>query len=108
MDDGVIVHAANSAGIGRQVSDGERHMSALAVVVGLAVLREGSEVVLFVTGILAGGAAAVRPPSGPSACPTRGGSCPRAEPASSGWTCASAAVAAALSPDSSAASAFFT
>jgi FTR1 family protein len=50
--------AANSASMGRQVSDGERHMSALAIVVGLAVLREGSEVVLFIGGLLAAGSAA--------------------------------------------------
>lgn len=40
--------------VGRAVNEGERHMSALAIVVGLAVLREGSEVVLFLTGIMAG------------------------------------------------------
>ncbi|MSQ98227.1 MAG: hypothetical protein EXR85_02860 [Xanthomonadales bacterium] len=40
--------------VGRAVHEGERHMSALAIVVGLAVLREGSEVVLFLTGIMAG------------------------------------------------------
>jgi len=40
---------------GTAVGAGERHMSTLAIVVGLAVLREGSEVVLFITGILAGG-----------------------------------------------------
>jgi high-affinity iron transporter len=39
--------------VGRAVQGGERHMGALAIVVGLAVLREGSEVVLFLTGILA-------------------------------------------------------
>ena len=50
--------AANSASMGRRVSEGERHMSALAVVVGLAVLREGSEVVLFMGGLLAAGSAA--------------------------------------------------
>lgn len=52
------VLAANSASMGRQVRDGERHMSALAIVVGLAVLREGSEVVLFTGGLLAAGSAA--------------------------------------------------
>jgi high-affinity iron transporter len=40
--------------VGQAVHAGERHMSALAIVVGLAVLREGSEVVLFLTGIMAG------------------------------------------------------
>ena len=34
---------------------GQRPMTALAVVVGLAVLREGSEVVLFLYGVLAAG-----------------------------------------------------
>src|SRR6202043_1419579 len=54
--------------VGAQVAAGERPMAALAVVVGVAVLREGSEVVLFLygiasqggattTGMLAGGAA---------------------------------------------------
>lgn len=37
--------------VGAQVSAGERPMAALAVVVGIAVLREGSEVVLFLYGI---------------------------------------------------------
>src|SRR5438045_3282509 len=37
--------------VGAQVSAGERPMAALAVVVGVAVLREGSEVVLFLYGI---------------------------------------------------------
>ena len=41
--------------VGAAVSEGERHMSALAIVVGLAVLREGSEVVLFLNGLFAGG-----------------------------------------------------
>jgi high-affinity iron transporter len=41
--------------IGHQVSDGSRPLTALAIVVGLAVLREGSEVVLFLYGILASG-----------------------------------------------------
>lgn len=41
--------------IGSAVSSGERPLTALAVVVGLAVLREGSEVVLFLYGVLAGG-----------------------------------------------------
>jgi high-affinity iron transporter len=42
--------------VGKAVNEGARHMSALALVVGLAVLREGSEVVLFISGIMAGGA----------------------------------------------------
>ena len=37
--------------VGAQVSAGDRPMAALAVVVGIAVLREGSEVVLFLYGI---------------------------------------------------------
>lgn len=45
--------ARDMAAVGRAVSDGERSLAALAVVIGVAVLREGSEVVLFLTGILA-------------------------------------------------------
>ena len=41
--------------MGAQVSAGERPMAALAVVVGVAVLREGSEVVLFLYGIASQG-----------------------------------------------------
>ncbi|MEI2773772.1 MAG: FTR1 family protein [Candidatus Competibacter sp.] len=41
--------------VGRQVSTGELPLLALATVVTLAVLREGSEVVLFLYGIAAGG-----------------------------------------------------
>jgi len=41
--------------VGEQVTEGKRPPTALAVVVGLAVLREGSEVVLFLYGIVAGG-----------------------------------------------------
>jgi high-affinity iron transporter len=41
--------------IGRSVTAGERPPMALAVVVGIAVLREGSEVVLFLYGVLASG-----------------------------------------------------
>ncbi len=37
--------------VGAQVANGERTLAALAVVVGVAVLREGSEVVLFLYGI---------------------------------------------------------
>src|SRR6195952_887928 len=40
---------------GHQVVTGERTLTALAVVVGVAVLREGSEVVLFLYGIAAQG-----------------------------------------------------
>lgn len=43
-------------GVGAAVSSGVRPLSLLLVVVGLAVLREGAEVVLFLYGIAAGGA----------------------------------------------------
>src|SRR4051812_32755326 len=39
--------AADMRAIGQAVTSGKRPMTALVVVVGLAVLREGSEVVLF-------------------------------------------------------------
>lgn len=42
--------------LGRAVSAGEKTTLGLATVVGIAVLREGSEVVLFLAGILASGA----------------------------------------------------
>lgn len=45
--------AAEATSVGKEVSDGRRPLYALAVVVGLAVLREGSELVLFVYGIAA-------------------------------------------------------
>lgn len=41
--------------VGAEVAKGSRSLLALAVVVGVAVLREGSEVVLFLYGIAAGG-----------------------------------------------------
>jgi high-affinity iron transporter len=41
--------------VGAAVSEGVKPLTALAVVVGLAVLREGSEVVLFLYGIMASG-----------------------------------------------------
>jgi high-affinity iron transporter len=41
--------------VGRAVVSGERPLYALAIVVGLAVLREGSEVVLFLYGIASAG-----------------------------------------------------
>lgn len=46
--------AANASHIGRQVASGARPLAALALITGAAVLREGSETVLFVFGILAG------------------------------------------------------
>lgn len=44
---------------GAEVKAGSRSLMALAVVVGVAVLREGSEVVLFLYGIAAGGGSTV-------------------------------------------------
>jgi high-affinity iron transporter len=41
--------------VGAAVSEGSRPLTALAIVIGLAVLREGSEVVLFLYGIMAQG-----------------------------------------------------
>ncbi len=41
--------------LGRAVTDGSRSLLALAVVVTVAILREGSEVVLFLYGLAAGG-----------------------------------------------------
>ena len=41
--------------VGAEVSAGERSLAALAIVVGVAVLREGSEVVLFLYGIASTG-----------------------------------------------------
>jgi high-affinity iron transporter len=45
--------------VGAEVSAGERPLVALALVVGVAVLREGSEVVLFLYGIAASGGLSV-------------------------------------------------
>jgi high-affinity iron transporter len=47
--------AAEMKSIGTAVSEGAKPLTALAIVVGLAVLREGSEVVLFLYGIFASG-----------------------------------------------------
>jgi high-affinity iron transporter len=47
--------AAEMAAVGHAVTTGKRPMTALAVVIGLAVLREGAEVVLFLYGIVATG-----------------------------------------------------
>jgi high-affinity iron transporter len=47
--------AAEMRAIGDAVTEGTKPLTALAVVVGLAVLREGSEVVLFLYGIFASG-----------------------------------------------------
>ena len=43
---------ANLNKMGAAIADGKQHMVMLAVVVGLAVLREGSEIVLFLYGII--------------------------------------------------------
>src|SRR5690349_22128842 len=45
--------------VGGAVAAGHRPMTALAVVVGVAVLREGSEVVLFLYGIFAAGGTSI-------------------------------------------------
>jgi high-affinity iron transporter len=47
--------AAEMRSVGAAVSEGAKPLTALAIVVGLAVLREGSEVVLFLYGIMASG-----------------------------------------------------
>jgi high-affinity iron transporter len=47
--------AAEMRQVGAAVSEGAKPLTALAIVVGLAVLREGSEVVLFLYGIMASG-----------------------------------------------------
>lgn len=47
--------AAEMKTVGEAVSKGERPLMALAIVVGIAVLREGSEIVLFLYGIVISG-----------------------------------------------------
>jgi high-affinity iron transporter len=47
--------AAEMRQVGTAVSEGAKPLTALAIVVGVAVLREGSEVVLFLYGIFASG-----------------------------------------------------
>jgi high-affinity iron transporter len=47
--------AGELAAAGKAVVDGSKSLLALAIVVGVAVLREGSEVVLFLYGVLAAG-----------------------------------------------------
>jgi high-affinity iron transporter len=49
--------ARHMSAVSRDVVQGSRPLYALGIVVGLAVLREGSEVVLFLYGIAAGGSA---------------------------------------------------
>jgi high-affinity iron transporter len=51
--------AVRMQSVGNAVADGRRPSTALLVVVALAVLREGSEVVLFGYGLLAGGSTGV-------------------------------------------------
>lgn len=51
--------AAEMRNIGTAVSEGAKPLTALAIVIGVAVLREGSEVVLFLYGILASGTSGV-------------------------------------------------
>ncbi|MDE2029865.1 MAG: FTR1 family protein [Alphaproteobacteria bacterium] len=46
--------AAQMREVGENISEGKKHMSVLAVVVGLAVMREGSEIVLMLQGLWAG------------------------------------------------------
>lgn len=47
--------AAEMKHIGQEVKSGRRSLTALAIVVGIAVLREGSEIVLFLYGIAISG-----------------------------------------------------
>lgn len=47
--------AASAKAVGQNIRDGASELSALLVIVGLAVLREGSETVLFLYGIAAAG-----------------------------------------------------
>ncbi len=45
--------ATDMRAMGRSVAEGEKHMSVLAFVVGLAVMREGSEIMLMLQGLWA-------------------------------------------------------
>lgn len=47
--------AANARRVGQDLRDGRQQMSAILIVIGLAVLREGSETALFLYGMLSGG-----------------------------------------------------
>jgi high-affinity iron transporter len=49
--------AANLKSVGEAVAEGSKTLTALSIVVAVAVLREGSEVVLFLYGIVASGSA---------------------------------------------------
>jgi high-affinity iron transporter len=53
--------ARHMSQVSRAVAEGSRPLYALGIVVGLAILREGSEVVLFLYGIAAGGGVAALP-----------------------------------------------
>jgi high-affinity iron transporter len=46
--------ATQMRAVGHSVANGSKHMSILAIVVGLAVMREGSEIVLMLQGLWAG------------------------------------------------------
>jgi high-affinity iron transporter len=59
--------------VGAAVAEGHRPLTALAVVVGVAVLREGAEVVLFLYGVLATGGASVGAMMGGGALGLAGG-----------------------------------
>jgi high-affinity iron transporter len=59
--------------VGAAVAEGHRPLTALAVVVGVAVLREGAEVVLFLYGVLATGGASVAAMMGGGALGLAGG-----------------------------------
>src|SRR6516162_4875582 len=50
--------ATSMAAVGKEVTAGQRPLAALALVVGRAALRDGSEVVLFLYGIVASGVSA--------------------------------------------------
>lgn len=47
--------AAHIKNVGQSISDGDRPLYILAIVAGLATLREGAEIILFLSGILASG-----------------------------------------------------
>ncbi len=47
--------AASARKVGQDLTEGRRHMSAILIVIGLAVLREGAETALFLYGMLSGG-----------------------------------------------------
>lgn len=48
--------AAEMRTMGKHVAEGARHLSVLAIVIGMAVMREGSEVVLMLQGLFIGSA----------------------------------------------------